>query len=270
MFLPNNPPFDPGFAARVRRETPKPSWHLGLDLGQRLDFSALATTHLTWTENGRCPVSWEIRRVPSLSLLALDRFPLGIDYEEIPAMVAARADMIDAAPRAFSVTDPPKKLIVDAGGPGAPVVDRLRRCLRSRVDLKPVIITGGKLDSDLGKGYDGVPRRMLISTTLLMLANGSLKVPASLDLREELEKEFAALSAGGSHQPRGTAHDDLVMAVSLAAWGALKSAPELLPDRQLSRFEIWDAANERNVPPPPESPKKKSAPLKRKVRRQAK
>ena len=257
MFLPSNPPFDPGFAARVRRETPKPSWQLGLDLGQRLDFSALATTHLTWTEQGRCPVSWEIRRVPTLSLLALDRFPLGTDYEEIPEIVAARAGMIDSAPRAYSVTDPPKKLIVDAGGPGAPVVDRLRHCLRSRVDLKPVIITGGKLDSPLGKGYEGVPRRMLISTALLMLSNGSLKVPASLDLREELEKEFAALSAGGSHQPRGRTHDDLVMAVSLAAWGALKSAPELIPDRKLSRFEVWDAANERRVPPPePETPKR--------------
>ena len=257
MFLPNNPSFDPGFAARVRRETPKPAWFLGLDLGQRLDFSALATTQLTWTENGRCPVSWEIRRVPTLSLLALDRFPLGTDYEEIPAMLAARADMIDASPRAYSPTNPAKHTVIDGGGPGAPVVDRVRRTLGHRLNVKPIMITSGKLESHLGKGYNGVPRRTLISNTLLMLANGSLKVPASLDLREELEKEFAALSAGGAHHPTGAHHDDLVMAVSLAVWGSLLSAPELLPDRRLTNYDTYDVAKERNVPPPaPEPPKR--------------
>jgi hypothetical protein len=264
MFLPNNPPFDPGFAARVRRETPRPSWALGLDLGQRLDFSALATAQLTWAEHGRCPVSWEIRRVPTLSLLALDRFPLGTDYEEIPAMLAARADMIDASPRAYHPANPAKHTVIDGGGPGAPVVDRVRRQLGQRLNIKPVIITGGKLESHLPKGYSGVPRRTLISNTLLMLSNGSLKVPSSLDLREELEKEFAALSAGGSHQPAGAKHDDLVIAVALAVWGALQSAPELLPDRRLANYEVWDAAKERTVPPPPPEPPK------RKTRRQAK
>lgn len=258
MFLPTNPPFDPGFAARVRRETPRPSWHLGLDLGQRLDFSALATTQLTWTENGRCPVSWEIRRVPTLSLLALDRFPLGTDYEEIPEMLAARADMIDAAPRPYHVANPAKHTAIDGGGPGAPVVDRVRRCLGQRLNIKPIMITGGKLQSRLGKNYTGVPRRQLISNTLLTLSIGSLKVPTSLALREELEKEFAALSAGGNHQPAGATHDDLVLAVSLAVWSALQSAPELLPERRLSRFEVWDAAKERNVPPPTPDPPKRS------------
>ena len=67
----------------------------------------------------------------------------------------------------------------------------------------------------------------------------------------------AALSAGGSHQPAGAKHDDLVIAVGLAVWGALQCAPELLPDRRLANYDTYDVAKERNVPPPaPEPPKR--------------
>lgn len=256
MFLPANPTFDPGLASRVRREMPKPQWYIGLDLGQRRDYSALACMEITWRNDGRCPVTYEWRFTPTLNLLALDRFPLGTDYEEIPRMLHRRVDQINSLPCAFTHANPAKHVIIDGGGPGPPVIDRIRRSMSGLVNVRPVIITAGKGQSTLTGGYTGVPRRSLISNVLLLMSNRTLQMPPDLHNRELLETEFANL-AGGSTQPAtADAHDDLVIAVCLGAWAALRDAPELLPDRPVTRYEVWDAIREsRPDPPKPPAPK---------------
>jgi hypothetical protein len=253
MFLPNNPTFDPGLGVRVRRGKPETSWYIGLDLGQRRDFSALACLELSWFNTGRCPVTFEWMFVPSLVLLALDRFPLGTDYEEIPRMLGRRVEHIDAMPRPYSQGAPPKHVIIDGGGPGPPVIDRIRRQMRALVTVRPVLITGGKGQSSLTDGYTGVPRRVLISDVLLLLSNHTLQLPPDLEHSETLEEEFSNLSGGSSQPVSSNAHDDLVMALALGVWGALKEAPELLPDRPPFRQEtedVWDPSHRRRVPPP--------------------
>ncbi|MBI2687323.1 MAG: hypothetical protein HYX27_13470 [Acidobacteria bacterium] len=239
MWLPKEFTYDPTLYQRVRRTMPDTRYYFGLDLGQRRDFSALATFELTWRNEGRCPVTWELKFVPTLSLLALDRFPLGTDYTEIPYLLEDRMKQVDAMPRPYTGGNPMKDVVVDGGGPGPAVVESIRCNLGPYIDLKPIIITGGHTESSLDKGYRGVPRRTLISNLLLMIANNSVKVPRDLDNREELETEFANLRAGTTQPEQSTAHDDLVLAVAMGAWGALSFAHELVPKQPANRENPW-------------------------------
>ena len=266
MYLPKYPSYDSGRAARVLRGKPKTEWHIGVDLGKRRDFSAFGCLELSWVNTGRCPVTFAWNFVPSLALLALDRFPLGTDYEDIPRMLGRRVDQINALPRAYLDGVPGKNVAIDGGGPGPPVIDRIRRRLRDQVNVRPVFITGGNTQSSLSDGYTGVPRRMLISNVLLLLSNGTLELPPDLDHCETLEEEFSNLSGGSSQPVTSDAHDDLVMALALGVWSALKDAPELLPDCPVvpgESEEGWNAEAKRAVPPPPEPEKKRKRTAKR-------
>ena len=78
---------------------PSTTWHLGLDLGQRRDFSALATMSCEWTIEGRDPVSWEWIRVPKL-----------IVHGEADPMLPVRF-----ARRLYDAAADPKELAVIAG-----------------------------------------------------------------------------------------------------------------------------------------------------------
>ena len=120
---------------------PATTWHLGLDLGQRHDFTALATLACEWTIEGRDPVSWEWIRVPRLVLRDLERFPLGTSYVFYTEALEERICQIDALLPAYTKRD--AVLIVDGSGPGGPVVDELRR-VNLGIEIKPVVITGGQ------------------------------------------------------------------------------------------------------------------------------
>src|SRR5688572_7710715 len=102
---------------------PSTSWHLGFDLGQRRDFSALTTLTCEWTVEGCDPVSWDWIRVPKLILRDVERFPLGTSYVLYTQMLNERLNHIGGLVPAY--TSQPVTLVVDAGGPGAPVVDEL-------------------------------------------------------------------------------------------------------------------------------------------------
>lgn len=237
-------------ASRIRREKPKTKWFIGLDLGQRRDYSALACLELSWRNAGRCMVTYEWKFEPSLALLALDRFPLGTDYELIPRMLARRVEQIDALPRAYVDPAPAKEVIIDGGGPGPPVIDRIRSTMKKLVTVSPILITAGRGQNALVDGYTGVPRRTLVSDVLLLIANQTLQMPPDLDHRDTLETEFSNLSGGSSQPVSSTAHDDLVMALALGVWGALRAGPELLPERPLTREDIWESEDQRSPPPP--------------------
>ena len=148
---------------------PGPMWYFALDLGQRRDHSALAVLYLCWVAHGRCPVTFEYLFEPQLSICFLKRFPIGISYECLYELLKDRLEEFDPALSIKSA-----QLIIDAGGPGPPIVDRLRRNLSDCVTIKPVIITGGKGANTLAGGYIGLPRRTIVSTLQLLLAANSL------------------------------------------------------------------------------------------------
>lgn len=213
---------------RHATEYPHPKWYFGLDLGQRQDYSALVAAGLSWSAQGRNPVTFEYQFEPRLDIRLLKRFPLGISYEDL-------YNLVNENMRTLTPANVASELIIDAGGPGPPFVDRLRSNLTMNTSLRPVIITGGKGANTLSGGYTGVPRRSIISNLRLLLAARSLKCDAKLEGYEILEEELLELAASDS-QPESTgAHDDLAIAAGLIAWAAIRDTPELLPEAEDAR-----------------------------------
>ena len=209
---------------RHRTQFPGPKTYFGLDLGQRRDHSALAALQLLWTPLGRCPVTFEFLFEPRLQVLYLKRFPIGISYEDLYSLLRERLNTL--APVNPASRSCNRELIIDAAGPGTPIVDRLRRNLGPRVAITPVMITAGKSVSSLSNGYSGVPRRVIISNFQLLLAARSLKCPKSLDGYKILESELLDING---ETGQSTSHDDLVIATGLASWAATRDVAELLP-----------------------------------------
>jgi hypothetical protein len=89
-----------------------------------------------------------------------------------------------------------------------------------------VTITGGDSVTRAEGGGWRVPKRDLISATLVLLQNGQLKVAEALKLRETLVKELLAFrvkiniaTAHDSYEAwREGDHDDLVLSVALSCW----------------------------------------------------
>ena len=204
---------------------PSPFWYLALDIGQRRDHSALAALRLHWTAEGQCAATYEFLFRPHLEIRFLRRFPIGLSYEKLYELLKDRLQDFDPA-----LPLKAKQLIIDAGGPGPPLVDRLRAHLSKHIAIKPVIITGGKGANTLTGGYTGVPRRTIVSNLQLLLAARTLKCDSSLDGWPVLKEELLELSGADTQPAHSSAHDDLAIATALAAWAAARDFPELLPE----------------------------------------
>lgn len=212
-----------------RTLTPEPRWYLGLDLGQRRDHSALAAVELCWHHRGRCPVTYANLFQPEAAIRSLNRFPLGTSYEDLFQLVS------QSLTRRYQNAE----LVIDAGGPGPPMVDRLRQTLPNGVNLRPVIITGGKGQNTLTGGYTGIPRRSLLSALLLTIGNHAIICEDSVENWDLFEEELIELNGDNTHPESGKGHDDLVMAVALALNAAIRDTPILLPgskEREESKF----------------------------------
>ena len=126
----------------VRHATgyPGPMSCFALDMGQRRDHSALAVLYLFWTAQGQSLTTYEYLFEPNPEIRYLKRFPIGIGYENLYEPLKERLEE-------FNPTLPIKsrQLIIDAGGPGPPIVDRLRRNLSKAVTIKPVTQTRARL-----------------------------------------------------------------------------------------------------------------------------
>ncbi len=194
-------------------DTPNPSqsrvistpqrYYMGLDLGQSKDYTALEILERLPQGNG-----------PALfNGVHMMRFPLGTRYPAIIADVAAmlQEDSLRGQCR----------LVIDASGVGRPVSDAFRE---AGVSHTPVTITGGQeVRTDKGMWY--VRKRTLVATLQLLLQNERLKF-APNPLRDTLVKELVSFdvkiseAANDTYEGRSGEHDDLVLAVALAAWAA--------------------------------------------------
>jgi len=207
-------------------------FHLGLDLGQASDYTALCVleqvaqgapvpaepvimrTRQLWRDGlpiapakpARVPAHYHVRH--------LQRYPLGTAY---PAIVTSVAEMLARPEMRGSV------LVVDATGVGRPVLDMF-----TAAQLKPVAvtITGGSLPTEVKPGWFNVPKRDLVSTLQVLLQSERLKIAAALPDAAVLTQELLNFrvtiseSANDRYEGRSGSHDDLVLAVALAAWYA--------------------------------------------------
>jgi hypothetical protein len=190
---------------------------IGLDLGQTTDFAALAVL-----ERGADEVAAPVLAGRCYAVRHLVRFPLGTPY---PAIVTEVARMASTPGLACSA------LVVDQTGVGRPVVDLFREAPLS-ARLVPVTITGG---SAVKRSMDGslhVPKKQLVTAIQGVLQAGQLRVARTLPLagvlvRELLDFRVRITDAANETFGAGSAgeHDDLVLAVALAAWAGEQALP---------------------------------------------
>jgi hypothetical protein len=209
-------------------------YFMGLDLGQTSQFTAL--TVLSRPMVHPCDPLWD--RVPAYTLGHLKRFPPGTPYAEV---IDAVRQLLRTQPLVGTTT-----LVADFTSVGFAVLNMLGAGLRG-VDCRRVamVVTAGHGVID---GPDGlhVPRKELVGTLQVLLQSRRLQIPRSLPeadvLVEELGKFRAEVMAVGSEslEPwRAGQHDDLVLAVGIAAWMGQAAIPRGAAVEQLPmRFVV--------------------------------
>ena len=192
-------------------------YFVGLDLGQKQDYTAIAIVEREETAKGFDPVSWMPVTETRYNLRHLERVTLGTPYPEVVERVREVARSGKLAGQCA--------VAADATGVGAPVMDLLRAA-RLGCELAAVTITGGDRAVHVDGGWR-VPKRDLVVGLQVMLEAESLRIAAGLREAEAFVKELTNMrvkvSANG-HESfaawREGTHDDLVLAVALACWRA--------------------------------------------------
>jgi hypothetical protein len=172
---------------------------IGLDLGKLRDYTAVCVLeHLVEERQFRVG--------------HLQRFKLNTAYPQI-------IEEVGVLVRRF----PGSELIIDATGVGVAVFDMfVQAALRPR----GVMITGGDQESHEGKVHR-VPKATLVSLVDKAMQTQELRILSTLSeaaiLRRELE-HFEVGYTGTGHMTfnaRVGKHDDLVLALAIALWGAV-------------------------------------------------
>ncbi len=183
-----------------------PTVHIaGLDLGQMSDPTALAVLRQT---PGAKPDK------PNYLIRTLHRFELGTPY---PAIVGKVGAWVSSAPLSGGV------LAIDQTGVGRPVVELFKQA-NLPVSIQPISITSGAGWTSTDDGYH-VGKRELVATLQVLLGERRLiaadNLPEGKTLARELQTFSAKITTAGNETFeawRERDHDDLVLAVALAAW----------------------------------------------------
>jgi hypothetical protein len=204
----------PAFHSRLRIDAMSnsaPFYFSGLDLAQTQDHAALAVLERTSAPDP----AREGKALRFYAVRHLKRYPLGTPY---PRLVASLVETFGRPPL------PDSTLVVDQTGVGRPVVEMLRQQKISAV-IRPVNITAGHQANPTKGGGNNVPKKELVSTLQVLLQHRRIKVARDLAdaalLAKELENFKVKVTAAANETFeawRGGDHDDLVMAVALAAW----------------------------------------------------
>lgn len=196
-------------------------FYVGLDLGQSADSTALCLLEKHAGEQARYDVRY------------LQRYPLGTSYPDIVSDVAQRLQRpaLHGTP-----------LIVDGSGVGRAVVDLFRKQLRPVI---PITITAGGQATLDEQGYWRVSKRDLIGNLQVLLQCERLRIAAELPeaatlVHELLNYEVKITAAAHDvYNARDGMHDDLVLALALAAWWAERPQPVRREPQALSFSGGW-------------------------------
>lgn len=230
----SNPLFD-DTSRFARRRT----YTVGVDLGQAHDPTAIAVCeretiepvrHTTHGVSGQgfaiaTDYAAELHDPPRpvYRIRHLERLPLGMVY---PAQVAYVGGLLAREPLASRQPG----TFVDHTGVGRAVFDMFRQARLPR--CYPVTITGGDGVTREGDGWH-VAKLILISRVQALLHAGELSIEPALPdaavLARELQDFRVSFSSAGNaiFGAREGAHDDLVLAVALAIFGASQAQPAM-------------------------------------------
>ena len=193
------------------------SFFIGLDLGQKHDYTAIGIVETTEVFTGMDWRTYERQHSKFVNVRHLERVRLGTTYL---AVVERMRQIVNSRELVGRCT-----LVMDATGLGGPVLEMLRHA-RLGCEIIPVTITGGDRETNTG-GMWRVPKRDLINRLQLMFERQELKIASRLREAETFGRELMTmrlkLSVAGHDSysaERESAHDDLVLAVALACWRA--------------------------------------------------
>jgi hypothetical protein len=183
----------------------------GLDLGQAHDSTAIALLARE-VERGRA----------CYALRHLQRWPPGTAYPRV-------AEDLGRLLRTPGLR--PCRLVVDQTAVGRAVARLFRPS--DTASTRQVLISAGHAVTQGEDGCTHVPKKELVSVLQVLLQMQRLKVAAGLPLAEELSRDMAAFRANirvagcGEEDMswREREHDDLVLAVALAAWEGERNPP---------------------------------------------
>lgn len=219
--------------AAMVAEAPQPAWALrekteqyyGLDLGKRQDHTALVVLELTWQNGEKDPVTQAVPLLPRLTVRYAPRLPLDTETTTIPRFVRDAVQRF--APR-YGAPRQRGTLLIDATGNGHTVVELFRRESHG-LKLSPVCISSGRTAKVLKDTYLSIPRTDLLTRLKLLFERKLISIDRTAPGVDVLERELTHFEPGGHQQE----HDDLVIALSLAAWQATTDHPSLLglPER---------------------------------------
>jgi len=192
---------------------PKPCCYVGVDVGQKVDPTAVAVVEVGALEAGD-----DTRRVARYIVRHVERLALGTPYPDVARRVVEVLEGVKGRGAYVS------SVFVDATGVGQPVVDLLAEAASADTFVSCYFTHGDKLTkADAPPWYRTVGKAWLVSRLQVLLQQGRLQFPASLTERDALVRELldyeirvgedADLRAGAF---KVGAHDDLVTAVGLA------------------------------------------------------
>jgi hypothetical protein len=178
---------------------------VGVDLGQTADYTAITILEERGEEGKK---SYDVRYLERLR------------NTPYPAIVRRLDHLVKRLPERPCMA-------VDATGVGRPVVDMIRDA-HIPASIYPITLTGG--DAVVKDGMERrVPKRDVASTIAVLLQTERLRIARGLRESETLLRELLnfrvkiSLSGHDTYEAwREQEHDDLVLAVGLAAWLAEK------------------------------------------------
>jgi hypothetical protein len=207
-------------------------YYLGVDLAKQHDFSALTIIRANHS-------------IDTLLVVHVQRFAEGMDYIDVGKAIKS----IIHGP---FLRGKPWVLIVDAGGPGDPIIEDGRR--RDNLPCQGVQITSGTRVVNLldhrGKPSSNhlIPKQFLIKTLYAFVKRKRIEIAEGLDDGPLLAKELKSFDkkvtkSGNIQYEAGQAwfdekFDDMIMATSLACFWpvymGLVSAPVHLGKRMVA------------------------------------
>ena len=201
----------------MKENTPEVTYFSGLDLGQAQEFSALAIL-----EREMVPCEDNPREtISQYSVRHLIRFPLGTPFAEIADKLK---EIYSRGPLKNS------QLVVDQTSVGKPVFRMLHKAKVGARLVSLAISAGHNTVREGGTLF--VPKKDLVGTMQLLLQSRRLLVaPTLLDaqlLLEELtnfKAKVTAVTPDSFESWREMPHDDLVLAVAIAAWRGERCLP---------------------------------------------
>jgi hypothetical protein len=230
------------------------TFFVGLDLGQAADFTAVAVMECTEAKlipppptsrdsfelsgigdaTGKSAVRSAVAKVTQETPIGktyhirfCERLEKGTAYPDIVRWISTLVTKL--------LTRAQVGLVVDATGVGRPIVDMFTQ---SGLKCVPVNVTGGQNDN-FGNGVWNVPKKDLVGAAKAMLGKKLLKIDDGLEHKDVLIREIEnfriKINERTRHESyeawRSADHDDLVFALCLVAWWALKreKASEIAP-----------------------------------------